>query len=49
MKSEKMFFLNLLLPYKNITHSITTDNGKEFDKHEEIKKQLNTIVYFADP
>jgi IS30 family transposase len=41
--------VKLLLPYKNVTHSITTDNGKEFAGHEEMCRRLNIIVYFADP
>jgi IS30 family transposase len=41
--------VNLLLPYKSVTHSITTDNGKEFARHEKICKRLNLTVFFADP
>ena len=29
--------------------SITLDNGAEFAKFREFEKQLDTIVYFADP
>ena len=29
--------------------SITLDNGTEFVKFQEIEKQLNTTIYFADP
>ena len=29
--------------------SITSDNGKEFAKHEEIAERLNTKFYFAHP
>jgi len=39
----------LLKPYKNLVHTITADNGKEFAYHEEISKSLNTGVYFAHP
>jgi IS30 family transposase len=41
--------VDLLLPYKDHVHSITTDNGMEFAKHEYIAKRLTTSVYFADP
>ena len=30
-------------------HTITCDNGKEFSKHEEVAKALDTKVYFAHP
>jgi IS30 family transposase len=39
----------LLLPIKSLTNSVTTDNGKEFAKHEKIAKFLNIKVYFTDP
>ena len=29
--------------------SITSDNGKEFEKHEDIAERLNTKFYFAHP
>jgi IS30 family transposase len=31
------------------THTITTDNGKEFADHERIARDLRTSVYFAHP
>jgi transposase, IS30 family len=40
---------NLLLPYKNYVHSITTDNGLEFAEHKWISKKLDTIIYFTHP
>ena len=39
----------MLEPIKSITHTITSDNGKEFAYHEEIAKTLNTGFYFANP
>lgn len=39
----------VLLPYKNHVHSITTDNGLEFAEHKLIAEKLNTIVYFTHP
>jgi IS30 family transposase len=39
----------LLKPLKDVVHTITADNGKEFSYHEEISKALETEVYFAHP
>ena len=39
----------LLKPYKQLVHTITADNGKEFAYHEKISKALDTDVYFAHP
>lgn len=39
----------LLKPFKDVVHTITADNGKEFSYHEEISKRLSTDVYFAHP
>ena len=39
----------LLKPFKDVVHSITADNGKEFAYHESISKELSTDVYFAHP
>jgi IS30 family transposase len=41
--------IEMLLPYKDIVHSITTDNGLEFAEHKLISKKLNTIIYFTHP
>jgi IS30 family transposase len=35
--------------YRDKVFSITSDNGSEFAKHEEISNQLNTEFYFAHP
>lgn len=40
---------DMLLPYKNYVHSITTDNGLEFAEHKLITEKLNAIVYFTHP
>ncbi|MDP0562876.1 MAG: IS30 family transposase [Candidatus Endonucleobacter sp. (ex Gigantidas childressi)] len=37
-------FLN---PFKDIVHTITADNGKEFSYHEKISQALSAEVYFA--
>lgn len=39
----------LLEPYKDLVHTITADNGKEFAYHEEMTEALDAQVYFADP
>jgi IS30 family transposase len=41
--------IDLLGPYKDIVHTITADNGKEFAYHERISEVLETDVYFAHP
>ena len=41
--------IRLLKPYKDVLHSITADNGKEFAYHEQIAKALDTEFYFAHP
>ena len=39
----------LLRPFKDVVHTITADNGKEFTYHEKISKALLTDVYFSHP
>lgn len=39
----------LLKPFKNIVHTITADNGKEFAYHEKISNALEVEFYFAHP
>ena len=39
----------LLKPFKDVLHTITADNGKEFSYHEEISKELSVDVFFAHP
>lgn len=41
--------IDLLYPLKALTHTITSDNGKEFAYHEVIAKSLDTSFYFANP
>jgi IS30 family transposase len=41
--------IRLLKPFKDVVHSITADNGKEFAYHEEISAALSADVYFAHP
>lgn len=39
----------LLQPYHQRVHTITSDNGREFARHETIAKQLKADFYFAHP
>lgn len=41
--------INALAAYKELVHSITSDNGKEFAGHQYIAKKLQTEFFFADP
>jgi IS30 family transposase len=39
----------ILLPYKEFLHTITSDNGKEFAQHEQISQNLEIDFFFAEP
>lgn len=41
--------VDMLMPYKNFIHSITSDNGTEFAEHKFIAKKLNAAFFFAHP
>tara|TARA_R110001599_G_C12108396_1_gene647766 strand:+ start:103 stop:1041 length:939 start_codon:yes stop_codon:yes gene_type:complete len=41
--------IKLLKPYRDKVHTITSDNGREFAKHEDIAKALKAEFYFAHP
>jgi len=41
--------IRLMMPYKELVHSITSDNGTEFANHEYIAQKLNAQFYFAHP
>ena len=41
--------INLLTPLADRTHSLTSDNGKEFSLHQEIASHLDLDFYFARP
>lgn len=41
--------IELLRPHRNVCHTITLDNGKEFAEHAFVAKCLRAKVYFADP
>ena len=38
--------IEALQPIKNLIHTITADNGKEFAKHQEIAKELQISLLF---
>ena len=38
-----------LTMFKDVVHTITADNGKEFAYHEKISEELSADVYFAHP
>ena len=41
--------IEALQPIKDLIHTITADNGKEFAKHQEIVKELQISFYFCKP
>jgi len=41
--------ITLLKPLAKQVHTITSDNGKEFSRHESIAQALNADFYFAHP
>lgn len=41
--------IDMLLPYKDSVHSITSDNGTEFAEHQKISLKLLTDFFFAHP
>lgn len=45
----KQATLDLMKPIKAHTHTITSDNGKEFACHQEVARVLDTEFYFAHP
>jgi len=45
----KEAILSMLAPLAKNVLTITSDNGKEFTRHEEIARELNAQFYFAHP
>ena len=41
--------IEMLLPYKDFVHSITSDNGTEFAQHKKISAKLLAQFFFANP
>lgn len=48
-KSITTAIIEALNPFKDLCHTITFDNGKEFANHKEIEQKLNVKTYFAHP
>ncbi len=47
--SIKKQLINALAPYKQLVHSITNDNGKEFAYHKQVAQKLQAQVFFCHP
>ncbi|ODT35761.1 MAG: hypothetical protein BGN92_04845 [Sphingobacteriales bacterium 41-5] len=45
----KSKIINALAPYKELVHTITSNNGKKFTKHQHIAQKLKTNYFFAHP
>jgi IS30 family transposase len=41
--------IEVMMPYKELLHTITADNGKEFSMHQKISEALKISFYFAKP
>ena len=41
--------IDMLKPYENLVHTLTSDNGKEFSEHVKIADALKAKFYFAHP
>jgi IS30 family transposase len=41
--------VEMLLPLKPITKTITSDNGKEFAYHKQVTEKIKADFYFAHP
>lgn len=41
--------VKLMMPFKDLVLSITSDNGTEFAMHAHISKKLGALFYFAHP
>jgi len=48
-ETVKNAIIKMLTPSKDLCHTITFDNGKEFAMHKEIEQKLNVKTYFAHP
>ncbi len=48
-KSLSKEVIDMLLPYKDYVHSITSDNGTEFAEHLQMSKKLDSLFYFCNP
>jgi transposase, IS30 family len=41
--------IEMLIPYKDFVHSITSDNGSEFAEHKKIAAKISADFFFAHP
>ncbi len=48
-KSLAQEVTEMLMPYKDYVHSITSDNGTEFAEHQQISKSLGSQFFFCHP
>jgi len=48
-RKSKYAIIQKVNPLKDITKTITSDNGKEFAYHKQVSKALDTNFYFAHP
>lgn len=48
-KAVARLVVQMLRPFEQHVHSITTDNGTEFAEHKYIARMLHTNVFFAHP
>lgn len=48
-ESIRKQMINLLAPFKELVKTITSDNGKEFSKHQDIAQKLQADFYFSEP
>ena len=48
-KEVTQALITMLYPLKEITQTITSDNGKEFAYHKQVSEALDTDFYFAHP
>lgn len=48
-RTTKVALIEALIKYKETTHTITSDNGTEFARHEDVSEALETGFYFTNP
>jgi IS30 family transposase len=48
-EATKIALTEALAVYKDYVHTITSDNGSEFARHEEVSMELNADFFFAHP
>jgi transposase, IS30 family len=41
--------IELLLDWRPLLHTVTTDNGKEIAYHQKVAEDLQVACYFAKP